>query len=89
LTVKDDWPEEVPVTGAEVFEAWFGDLFDEFFSTRQVAKLPGILLGDIFGLTEIVGEIVEFPFVGVRVWALRQVSPKKARAGVVLAIQPS
>jgi hypothetical protein len=36
-TVKDDWPEEVPVTEAEieVFEAWFGDLFDEFFSTRH------------------------------------------------------
>jgi hypothetical protein len=34
-TVKDDWPEEVPVTEAEieVFEAWFGDLFDELFST--------------------------------------------------------
>jgi hypothetical protein len=36
-TVKDDWPEHVPVTEAEieVFEAWFGDLFDEFFSTRH------------------------------------------------------
>jgi hypothetical protein len=33
-TVTDDWPEEVPVTEAEidVFEAWFGDLFDELFS---------------------------------------------------------
>ena len=31
--VMDDWPERVPVTQAEVdvFEAWFGDLFDEFF----------------------------------------------------------
>jgi hypothetical protein len=31
--VIDDWPESVPVTQAEidVFEAWFGDLFDEFF----------------------------------------------------------
>jgi hypothetical protein len=30
-------PEDVPVTKAEieVFEAWFGDLFDEFFSTRH------------------------------------------------------
>ena len=29
-TVTDDWPEDVPVTEAEidVFEAWFGDLFD-------------------------------------------------------------
>ena len=35
--VKDDWPEDVPVTDAEVdvFEAWFGDLFDELFSTRH------------------------------------------------------
>ena len=32
-TVTDDWPERVPVTEAEVdvFEAWFGDLFDELF----------------------------------------------------------
>lgn len=31
--VSDDWPDEVPVTNAEiaVFEAWFGDLFDELF----------------------------------------------------------
>lgn len=29
--VTDDWPAKVPVTDAEiaVFEAWFGDLFDE------------------------------------------------------------
>jgi len=34
-TVTNDWPEDVPVTEAEidVFEAWFGDLFDELFST--------------------------------------------------------
>jgi hypothetical protein len=32
-TVTDDWPEDVPVTEAEieVFEAWF----DELFSTRH------------------------------------------------------
>jgi hypothetical protein len=32
-SVVDDWPERVPVTEAEVdvFEAWFGDLFDELF----------------------------------------------------------
>lgn len=32
-TVTDDWPDRVPVTAAEVdvFEAWFGDLFDEIF----------------------------------------------------------
>ena len=31
--VTDDWPEDVPVTDAEVdvFEAWFGDLFDALF----------------------------------------------------------
>lgn len=31
--VADDWPERVPVTKVEVdvFEAWFGDLFDELF----------------------------------------------------------
>ncbi|MEZ5789152.1 MAG: hypothetical protein R3D62_22310, partial [Xanthobacteraceae bacterium] len=36
-TVSDDWPDEVPVTEAEieVFEAWFGDMFDEWFSTRH------------------------------------------------------
>jgi len=33
----DDWPKNVPVTEPEidVFEAWFGDLFDELFSTRH------------------------------------------------------
>jgi hypothetical protein len=33
LTVTDDWPEDVPLTEAEiaVFEAWFGELFDELF----------------------------------------------------------
>ncbi len=32
-TVTDDWPEDVPVIEAEidVFEAWFGELFDELF----------------------------------------------------------
>ena len=34
-TVTDDWPDEVPITEAEidVFEARFGDLFDERFLT--------------------------------------------------------
>ncbi|MBW4024290.1 MAG: hypothetical protein HIU92_14385 [Proteobacteria bacterium] len=34
--VTDDWPEHIPVTEAEVdvFEAWFGDLFDELFGPR-------------------------------------------------------
>ncbi|MGY8685211.1 hypothetical protein Q2941_46865 [Bradyrhizobium sp. UFLA05-153] len=32
-TVTDDWLEDMPVTEAEiaVFEAWFGELFDELF----------------------------------------------------------
>jgi len=32
-TVTDDWPDPVPVAEAEieVFERWFGDLFDELF----------------------------------------------------------
>ena len=31
--VTGDWPEHVPISNAEldVFEAWFGDLFDELF----------------------------------------------------------
>ena len=35
--VMDDWPARVPVTDAEidVFEAWFGDLFDELFGPRR------------------------------------------------------
>ena len=34
-TVTDDWPEQIPVPEAEVdvFEAWFGDLFDELFGS--------------------------------------------------------
>lgn len=33
--VTDDWPDPVPVTlgEVEVFERWFGDLFDELFSS--------------------------------------------------------
>jgi len=36
-TVTDAWPEHVPTTDAEfdVFEAWFGDLFDELFRPRR------------------------------------------------------
>jgi hypothetical protein len=35
-TIGDDWPECVPVTSSEVevFEAWFGDVFDELFGAR-------------------------------------------------------
>lgn len=34
--VVDDWPERVPVTEAEieVFERWFGDIFDELFGPQ-------------------------------------------------------
>jgi hypothetical protein len=34
-TVTDDWSHPVPVTEAEVevFEQWFGDLFDELFGS--------------------------------------------------------
>jgi hypothetical protein len=33
--VTDDWPDPVPVTEVEieVFERWFGDLFDELFGS--------------------------------------------------------
>lgn len=36
-TVTDDWPERVPVTEAEIdlFEAWFGDIFDELFGPSK------------------------------------------------------
>ena len=36
-TVTDDWPDPVPITDAEldVFEAWFGDLFDELFGPHR------------------------------------------------------
>ncbi len=35
--VIDDWPARVPVTDTEidVFEAWFGDLFDELFGPTR------------------------------------------------------
>jgi hypothetical protein len=36
-TITDDWPDAVPITEAEidVFEAWFGDLFDELFGPHR------------------------------------------------------
>lgn len=35
--VVDDWPAHVTVTDAEVdvFEAWFGDVFDELFGPSR------------------------------------------------------
>lgn len=40
-TVTDDWPERVPVTAAEVdvFESYFGDLFDELFGPDGSSRL--------------------------------------------------
>ncbi len=37
LRVVDDWPEDVPVTEEEiqVFERWFGDVFDELLSPKK------------------------------------------------------
>jgi hypothetical protein len=36
-TVTDDWPDPLPVTEAEIdlFEAWFGDFFDELFGPSK------------------------------------------------------
>lgn len=35
--MTEDWPDPVPVTEAEieVFERWFGDLFDELFGSSN------------------------------------------------------
>lgn len=35
--VTDDWPEKVPITEAEieVFERYFGDVFDELFGAIE------------------------------------------------------
>lgn len=40
LPVIDDWPDEVPITEAEiqVFERWFADVFDEMFGQLPPAK---------------------------------------------------
>ena len=37
FSVTDDWPDDVPVTEAEieVFERWFGDVFDELLSPKK------------------------------------------------------
>ena len=38
--VVDDWPDRIPVSEAEieVFERWFGDLFDELFGSPSPEK---------------------------------------------------
>lgn len=37
MRVTDDWPEDVPVTEAEidVFERWFGDVFNEILNPAR------------------------------------------------------
>jgi hypothetical protein len=42
LPVIDDWPDEVPITEAEieVFERWFADVFDEMFGS--LPDVPGL-----------------------------------------------
>ncbi len=42
LPVIDDWPEDVPITEAEilVFERWFADVFDEMFGSLDMP--PGL-----------------------------------------------
>lgn len=37
VRVTDDWPEDIPVTEAEidVFERWFGDVFDDILHPRK------------------------------------------------------
>ncbi|MFG1425707.1 hypothetical protein [Roseixanthobacter glucoisosaccharinicivorans] len=42
LPVIDEWPDKVPITEAEiqVFERWFGDVFDEMFG--GIPDIPGL-----------------------------------------------
>ena len=48
LPVIDDWPDEVPITEAEiqVFERWFADVFDEMFGTLDLPEGLKILSRD-------------------------------------------
>lgn len=48
LPVIDDWPEEVPITEAEiqVFERWFADVFDEMFGSVDLPDDLKILSRD-------------------------------------------
>lgn len=49
FSVTDDWPDDVPVTEAEieVFERWFGDVFDELLSPKKPKdSLPFLSLTD-------------------------------------------
>ncbi len=40
LPFIDDWPDEVPITEAEiqVFERWFADVFDEMFGSLDLPE---------------------------------------------------
>lgn len=40
LPVIDDWPDDVPITEAEiqVFERWFADVFDEMFGSLDLPE---------------------------------------------------
>lgn len=48
LPVIDDWPDEVPITEAEiqVFERWFADVFDEMFGSLDLPEGLKILSRD-------------------------------------------
>ncbi|MEP1913961.1 MAG: hypothetical protein ABJN05_18045 [Sulfitobacter dubius] len=48
LPVIDDWPEDVPITEAEiqVFERWFADVFDELFGSVDLPDDLKILSRD-------------------------------------------
>ena len=48
LPVVDDWPDEVPITEAEIqmFERWFADVFDEMFGSVELPKDLQILSRD-------------------------------------------
>lgn len=48
LPVIDDWPEDVPITEAEiqVFERWFADLFDDLFGSVDLPDDLKILSRD-------------------------------------------
>ncbi|WP_257541829.1 MULTISPECIES: hypothetical protein [unclassified Sphingobium] len=48
LPVIDDWPDEVPITEAEiqVFERWFADVFDEMFGSLDMPEGLNILSRD-------------------------------------------
>ena len=48
LPVIDDWPEDVPITEAElqVFERWFADVFDDLFRSVELPDDLKILSRD-------------------------------------------